>query len=53
LAVIEIENSEPLSERLSEWTVDPDILALAEEVNTTGFPSLGAFHAYEEEDESS
>lgn len=53
LDVSEIEDSEPLSDRLSKWTVDPDILALAEEVNSTGFARLGTFHVYDDEQESS
>lgn len=52
LDVTEIEDSEPLSERLSKWTVDPEISRLAQEVNSTGFARFGTFHVYEDEDES-
>lgn len=49
LSLIEIENPEPLSERLSKWSVDEEIMTMAETVRRIDSVTFGTFYKYENE----
>lgn len=52
LDLIEIEDSESLSRRMSKWTVDEEIMMMAKTARRTGSVTFGTFYAYEDEEES-
>jgi hypothetical protein len=41
--VVEIEDPEPLSERMKSWTVDPSLLSIASQVEKSGEVGVGPF----------
>jgi len=46
LASFEFEDVEPLSERVSKWVVDDNLLELASEVESGGGVRFGTFHSF-------
>ncbi len=52
LNLIEIDDLEPLSERLSKWTVDEEIITMAQTVRKIDSVAFGTFYEYDSEDES-
>lgn len=49
LNLLEIENPEPLSERLSAWTVDEEIITMAKTVRKIDSVTFGTFYKFENE----
>ena len=52
LNLIEIENPEPLAERLSKWSVDEEIMMMAETVKKIDSVVFGTFYEYDSDDEA-
>ncbi len=48
--LIELEDAEPLSQRLAVFQMPTDILALADEVVRTGYPRFGTWYTWTSDD---
>lgn len=50
--VFEIEETEPFSDRMAKFKMDPALRALAAEVAQTGVPSCGEFYVFENSEQA-
>lgn len=48
---VDLEDPEPLRLRLESWTVDQQLIELAEQVRATGEARFGPFYTWVEDDE--
>ena len=49
--MVGLEDAEPLRSRRENWTVDQQLVDLAEEVRATGEPRFGPFYTWIQDDE--
>ena len=50
--LVELEDSEPLHQRQENYVVDEELLALADEVRSSGSPRFGSFHTWVSDEEN-
>jgi hypothetical protein len=47
LKLIRLENPQTLNERLAKYSIDPELVKVAEEADLTGNVGFGTFHAFD------
>ena len=47
LKLIRLEDAETLRERLSKYSIDPELMKVAEDAEVTGAVEFGTFHAFD------